>query len=600
MRRTWSASLLGLFVIGLIWGQSRWGDIRSLFRRDVGTHYSIPSYRSLDEWRLRRTHLRTQILTAAGLEPMLPKSALHARRFDVLDKGTFTVEKVLLETIPGYFLAGNLYLPKNIGNNKVPAVLVPHGHWKNGRIHDASDYSVPALCANLAAQGYAAFAYDMVGYNDTRQTSHTFGKSEQEEQWGFSPLGLQLWNSIRSLDFLESLDVVDGKRIAVTGASGGATQSLLLAAVDDRLQASVPVCMVSATFQGDCTCEEAPGLRLGTNNMEIAALMAPKPMLLLSSKKDWTKRTPEEEYPAIQSIYRLYGNPDAVSSIQIDSGHNYNRKSREEAYRFLFNVLKPDIPYSAARENIQVKFKPEDLLVGALPADLHALSQDEVFASWRDLSRQRVKALSDQDARRLLASTVGATWPRRVEAIPAGQLVLLERAGSGERVPARWAPGRISEAALLIDPGGLEAARRSRSASHFAARGASILSVDVYQTGSAMTPGISCGRTCLTFQRSDDANRVSDILTALSYLNSTRPTRITMSCNGKAGSWCVVAAAVTPATVPLSVDLLDPEIAALNDQPGPLFIPGLERAGGMQQILRLIRLNHQLRIETAD
>ncbi|MGJ5819619.1 alpha/beta hydrolase family protein [Paludibaculum fermentans] len=532
---------------------------------------------------------------------MLPKSALHARRFDALDQGSFIVEKILLETIPGYYLAGNLYLPKNTGSTKkIPAVLVPHGHWKNGRVHDASDYSVPALCANLAAQGYAAFAYDMVGYNDTRQTSHTFGKSEQEEQWGFSPLGLQLWNSIRSLDFLESLDVVDAKRIAVTGASGGATQSLLLAAVDERLQAAIPVCMVSATFQGDCTCEEAPGLRLGTNNMEIAALMAPKPMLLLSSKKDWTKRTPEEEYPAIQSIYRLYGNPDAVSSIQIDSGHNYNRKSREEAYRFLFNVLKPDIPFSAARESVQAKFKPEDLLIGALPADLHPLSQDEVFASWREMSRQRVKALSDQDARRLLASTVGATWPRRVEAIQAGQMVLLERAGSGERVPARWAPGRTSEAALVIDPGGSEAARRSRPVSQFLARGASLLTVDVYQTGSAMTPGISCGRTCLTFQRSDDANRVSDILTALSYLNSTRPTRITMSCNGKAGSWCVVAAAVTPAGVPLSVDLLDPEIAALNDQPGPLFIPGLERAGGMQQVLRLIRLNHQLRIESAD
>ncbi|WP_321478273.1 dienelactone hydrolase family protein [uncultured Paludibaculum sp.] len=600
MRRTFSVSLMGFCVISFLWGQSRWGDIRSLFRRDVGTHYSIPNYRSLDEWRIRRAHLRTQILTAAGLQPMLPKSALHARRFDSLDKGSFVVEKVLLETIPGYFLGGNLYLPKNMDGKKVPAVLVPHGHWKNGRIHDASDYSVPALCANLAAQGYAAFAYDMVGYNDTRQTSHTFGKSEQEQAWGFSSLGLQLWNSIRSLDFLQSLPMVDPSRIAVTGASGGATQSLLLAAVDDRLQASVPVCMVSATFQGDCTCEEAPGLRLGTNNMEIAALMAPKPMLLLSSKKDWTRRTPEEEYPAIQTIYRLYGQPDAVSSIQIDSGHNYNRKSREEAYRFLFNVLKPDIPYSAARENIQVKFRPQDLLVGALPANLHPLSQEEVFASWRELSRQGVKELTDPEASRLLSATVGATWPRRVDAIQAGQLILLERAGSGERVPARWSQGRTRETALLIDPSGSEAARRSRSASQFLSRGASMLTVDVYQTGIAQSPGVSCDRACLTFQRSDDANRVSDILTALSYLNSTRPSRITMSCSGKAGSWCVVAAAVTPSTVPLHVDLLDPEIAALNDQPSPLFIPGLERAGGMQQVLRLIRANHQLRIETAD
>lgn len=600
MRKSISVSLLALCLLGLVLGQSRWGDIRSLFRRGVETHYSMPNYRSLDEWRLRRTHLRTQILTAAGLQPMLPKAPLHPRRFDSVDKGDFLVEKVLLETIPGYYLAGNLYLPKNIQGGKIPAVLVAHGHWKHGRIHDAPDYSVPALCANLAAQGYAAFAYDMVGYNDTRQTPHSFGKSELEQQWGFSPLGLQLWNSIRSLDFLESLPFVDGKRIAVTGASGGATQSLLLAAVDDRLAASVPVCMVSATFQGDCVCEEAPGLRLGTNNMEIAALMAPKPMLLLSSEKDWTKRTPQEEFPAIQTIYRLYGHADEVSSVQIDSGHNYNRRSREEAYRFLYSVLKPDIPFSAAREAVQVKFKANELLVGPLPPELHALSQDEVFAAWRELSQQGLKSLSDGEARSLLASTVSSTWPRRVEAIQAGELTLLERAGTGERVPARWVPGRTTEAALVVDPAGSESARRGRTASQILARGASLLTVDVYQTGVAQSPGGGCDRGCLTFQRSDDANRVADILTALSYLNSTRPSRLTLSCTGKAGSWCVVAAAVTPSTVPLHVDLLDPAIAAINDQPGPLFIPGLERAGGMRQALRLIRQSHPLKIESAD
>src|SRR5437762_8342277 len=95
--------------------------------------------------------------------------------------------------------------------------------------------SGPALGINLARQGYVAFAYDMVGYNDTVQTPHSFGTPVQQ-LWSFGPLGLQLWNSIRALDFLESLDDVDASKLGATGASGGATQLFLLAAVDDRVR----------------------------------------------------------------------------------------------------------------------------------------------------------------------------------------------------------------------------------------------------------------------------------------------------------------------------------------------------------------------------
>ena len=146
----------------------------------------------------------------------------------------------------------------------------------------------------------------MVGFNDTVQTPHSF-RGWEEDLWSFNPMGLQLWNSIRAVDYLQSLPGVEARRIAVTGASGGGTQTFLLAAVDDRVGYAAPVNMVSAYMQGGDPCEEAPGLRLDTFNVEIAAMMAPRPMLLVSSTRDWTRHTPVEEFPEIRRIYELYG-----------------------------------------------------------------------------------------------------------------------------------------------------------------------------------------------------------------------------------------------------------------------------------------------------
>ena len=97
--------------------------------------------------------------------------------------------------------------------------FLAHGHWKNGRLEDSDLGSMPGRCINFARQGYVAFSYDMVGYNDSAQISHSFG-GEREALWGISLMGLQLWNSIRSVDFLTSLEKVDPDRIGCTGASG--------------------------------------------------------------------------------------------------------------------------------------------------------------------------------------------------------------------------------------------------------------------------------------------------------------------------------------------------------------------------------------------
>ena len=206
------------------------------------------------------------------------------------------------------------------------------------RLENTDNYSAQRLCGNLARMGFVVFAYDMVGYNDTRQLPHEFG-SEREQLWGFNPLAVQTWDSVRVVDFLASLPDVDKNRIGVTGASGGGTQTFLLTAVDERIQAAVPVNMVSFIMQGGCVCENAPGLRVATNNVEIASLFAPKPMLVISATGDWTKNVPREEFPAIQSIYELFGKKQNVEVVQIDAEHNYNRQSREAMYAFFNKVF---------------------------------------------------------------------------------------------------------------------------------------------------------------------------------------------------------------------------------------------------------------------
>ena len=191
----------------------------------------------------------------------VPRSSARSSHDD------YGVSKVYFESLPGFFVTGNLYRP--IGAGPFPAILSPHGHWAYGRLENTDINSVPGRAINLARQGFVVFTYDMIGYNDSRQLPHTFG-GRRERLWGLSLGGLQLWNSIRALDFLETLPYVRRDAIGVTGESGGGTQTFLLAAVDERVQVAAPVNMISLHMQGGCLCENLPGLRLDTTNVEIA------------------------------------------------------------------------------------------------------------------------------------------------------------------------------------------------------------------------------------------------------------------------------------------------------------------------------------------
>ena len=109
--------------------------------------------------------------------------------------------------MPGFYLGGNLYRPLG-RTGPFPGIVSPHGHWAYGRLENSNVASVPGRCINLARQGYVVFSYDMVGYDDTMQMPHV-ATGKREQLWGFGLLGMQLWDSIRAVDFLESLPDVD-------------------------------------------------------------------------------------------------------------------------------------------------------------------------------------------------------------------------------------------------------------------------------------------------------------------------------------------------------------------------------------------------------
>lgn len=296
------------------------------------------------EWERHAAWLREHLRVSLGLLPEPRRTPLHACIDSRFDGDGYTCERVHFQSLPGFYVTGNLFRPRPEGRaprrTRYPAVLNAHGHWPDGRCYDHSPLGrIVNRCINLAKQGYVAFAYDMIGYNDACQWEHR-SPVERDSLWGLSLMGLQSWNSIRALDFLAALPDVDPKRLGMTGASGGGTQTFILNAVDDRLAAAAPICMVSASFQGGCCCENAPLLRLGpVSNVEIAALLAPKPQLFGSCTGDWTTNTLAVELPAIRRLYRLYGAEKRVFGRHVDSGHNYNQALREAVYGFFAHTL---------------------------------------------------------------------------------------------------------------------------------------------------------------------------------------------------------------------------------------------------------------------
>jgi dienelactone hydrolase len=354
--------------------------IGQLAARNLDTHCPLQPPATLEQWERRAADLRLQVKVSVGLLPYPTLDPVAPKIYDKKAMDGYTVEKCIFESLPGLWVTGTLYRPlsdasqENSGDQslaqKRPGILCPHGHWNNGRFYEAPDVPrqlatgaerfecaainpMQARCVQLARMGCVVYQYDMLGYADSQQipSSRAHGFSQQqsqevtEEGWLlYSPLaemhtqsvmGLQTLATIRAADMLLTLPEVDPNRIAITGASGGGTQSFIAAAIDPRIAVSFPAVMVSTGMQGGCTCENCSMLRTGTGNVEMAALFAPKPMGLTAAD-DWTRTMPTDGFPQLKQIYQLYDQPDKVALFPgLHFGHNYNHVSRVAMYGWM-------------------------------------------------------------------------------------------------------------------------------------------------------------------------------------------------------------------------------------------------------------------------
>lgn len=599
--------------------------------------YLASRYKDRTDWERRAAEIREQVLGAAGLLPMPPKCPLNARIFGKIDHGDYTVEKAYFESYPGFYCTGNLYRPK--GKGPFPGVLNTHGHWGEGRFVDNESSSIPTRAANLAKQGYVVFSYDMVGFNDSKQViipqRHDALGERRNRLWGISLGGLQTWNSIRAIDFLQSLPDVDPTRIGVTGASGGGTQTFLVAAADPRVSVAAPVCMVSAHMQGGCRCENLPNLRIDTNNVEITAVTAPRPLFLVAATGDWTKNTPEVEYPAIKSIYKLFAAEDRIGCVLFDAGHNYNKDSREAVYSFFAKWLQGKAPTQPIREEAVKIDSKEDLLCfpdGKLPSDAlapNAIVDQLIKDSEKQLSSSRPKdKASLQTFRKLyepaLKRALSVPSEFRDVVVPRGSLrdgncvvhkLIIRDELRGAEIPALlWEAdslqgsrksGRI---AILVHENGKQGFLRQscRTAGdlivNLTKKGWFVLAIDAFNTGEHTALDGSPERDYDkdffdTYNRTDTAERVYDILLTAKCIRSgnlpagTSFTETALVGYGKAGLWCLLAAPFADVNKVVvdagGLDVSDDSL--LLDE---FYVPCLRRAGDFRSATALTAPAH--------
>jgi len=286
-------------------------------------------YSDKEQWESRKNELRACILKALNLSPGPKRGPLNPIATKKEKMAGYTVEHVALESLPGVYVSGSLYKPVKL-TGKHPAILLAQGHGEDQHYGESSQ----KLAATLARMGAVVFSYDM------------FAKGESGLQFAFddhrtdiAPT-IQTWNSSRVLDYVSSLPEVDTTRIAMTGASGGGTQTFLLTALDPRIDVSVPVIMVSSWFYGGCPCESGRPIHAcgvwGTNNVEIAAMASPRPLLVVSDGGDWTANVPEIEFPYLQKIYTLYQKQELVENVHLPNEvHDYGPSKRIAVYEFM-------------------------------------------------------------------------------------------------------------------------------------------------------------------------------------------------------------------------------------------------------------------------
>ncbi|MEZ5330083.1 MAG: acetylxylan esterase [Verrucomicrobiales bacterium] len=628
--------------------------------KDLNGYFPFSPQESSAAWIERAEKLRQQLLVAVGLWPMPDRTPLNPIVHGLVDRGDYTVERVAIETLPGFYLTGSLYRPKGT-HGRVPAVLSPHGHWADGRFYDngveatakeietgAERFAeggrspLQARMVQLARMGCVGFHYDMIGYADNTQLSyelaHRFAKQRPEmntrENWGlFSPraeshlqsiMTLQTWNSMRALDFVLSLPDVDGSRIGITGASGGGTQTFIMGALDPRPTVLFPAVMVSTAMQGGCTCENSTLLRIGTGNVEFAALAAPKPYGMTGAN-DWTVDMANKGFPELRKHIAMLGAEDHVHLTALNQfGHNYNSPSRHAMYHWMNQHLQLGIEEPIKERDFK-RLTTEEMTVwdSAHPRPesgddferrllrrLHDDAQAKIAAA-PDIARIGIETIlgrtlaeagevnfefADNDSegksdRTSYWDMVGILHNRtHLEAVPA---VFLHPKGWNGTV-ALWLHGKGKSGLFNVDGSPAGAVQK------LIAEGVSVAGIDMLYQGEFLKDGVPLTKTpvvdnpreaaCYTFgyNHSVFAQRVHDALSAISFIrdHEYQPKRIVLiGSNGAGHIAAAVGSQAISAVHGYAIDTAGFRFIDIDDIHSPDFTPGGAKYGDLPGML---------------
>lgn len=645
-------------------------DIRLKDLKDLNGHFPFQVPNEKAAWETRANQLRRRVLVATGLWPMPERTPLRPVIHGKVRREGFTVEKVYFQSVPGHYVTGLLFRPAGGKEGKrYPGVLCPHGHGGRTQKIDAKtlekmiasgaekyeksgQYPKLARCAQLARMGCVVFIFDMLGYADSVQISnqlaHRFGvqrpEFEGKESWGLfstqaelrlqSIMGIQTWNAVRCLDFLEQLPDVDPKRLAVTGGSGGGTQTILLGAIDPRPVAAFPNGMVSTSMQGGCTCENCCLLRVGTGNVELAALFAPRPQAMTAAN-DWTKAMMTDGYPQLQQLYAMLGAKDDVYCREmLHFPHNYNYVSRATMYTWFNKHLKlgleepvveqdyepltpeeytvwnddhPKPPGGDEYERSLTKYLAEQShrqLAAMIPSDADSLDRyrEIVGGAFRTIIGRELPGADEIERTKVdKQKRDGFIYfedivrlAKRGEEFPVISLYPTGTKFNGDVVI--WVSG-VGKSAMFDDAGKLQPEVR-----RLIEGGASVIGADLFQQGEFLPDNQPLKQQRVvknkrefagyTYTYNDPlfARRVHDLLTLVSFVrgNDHAPKRLGMMGVDGAGPLVAAARAICGKTIDrAAIDTAGFRFADLKDYRDPNFIPGAVKYGDLPALLAL-------------
>lgn len=340
----------------------------------------LADVKTLDDWTSRREEYRRQLREMLGLEPLPARTPLQEGVTGTAEEKEFRVEKVQFQSRPGLYVTGNLYVPKELPK-PAPAVLYVcgHGNVKKDGISYGAKSSYQHHGGWLARNGYVCLVIDTLQLGEIEGLHHGIFR---EGMWwwnsrGYTPEGVEVWNSMRAIDYLQSRKEVDPERIGITGRSGGGAYSWYTAALDDRIKVVVPVAgitdlrdhVVNGVVEGHCDCM----YMVNTYRWDyphLAAMIAPRPLLLSNTDKDtiFPLDGVVRTHVKVRRIYDLHKAPDKLGLLITEGPHKDTQDLQVPALRWFNRFLKGEEPLV---ENTAVKlFTPEALKVfSKLPED---------------------------------------------------------------------------------------------------------------------------------------------------------------------------------------------------------------------------------------